>query len=153
MKGIVMYINHSIQKKQYFGLITFLILWIFFGRTQSNAQDTSWTFHPLPFQQGMLYDLNFVDDATGWAVGWDENAGTSVIVNTVDSGAVWILQNHPPQGALFGVHFMTADTGYAVGQANYGLVVVLKTTNGGITWQAQNVPPVRGFLEKVTFAN
>lgn len=89
---------------------------------------------------GQLYDVHFVEDAAcladvndckGWAVG----AGGSIL-NTVDGGENWNYLGIEPPYAFRGVHFIDANTGWAVGP---GVVdeSILYTDNGGGEWWFQ----------------
>jgi photosystem II stability/assembly factor-like uncharacterized protein len=86
--------------------------------------------------------VKFVDATHGWAVG-----RSSVIIATADGGRTWTQQlddslYSPPAdfrgdvGPLFGVDFIDAARGWAVGK-NGG---ILATTNGGASWRPQVAP-------------
>lgn len=97
------------------------------GTTWSGAPDTS--------NGTSLRDVELLDSSFGWAVGY----GGSVI-HTADGGATWSVQEiarweydssgdhtNPTQPTLHGVHFLDADTGWAVGEDG----TILVTHNGG----------------------
>ncbi len=72
-----------------------------------------------------LWDIEFYDENTGWAVGW-----SGIIFGTTDGGQTWTLQL-PGGPKHFGrVKFLDANVGWAAGgDAFYG-----RTTDGGNTW-------------------
>lgn len=87
-------------------------------------------------QDPILYDVQFVDRQNGWIVG-----EFGKIYHTADGGGTWVEQ----QGSLiggdlidaldlptfFGVHFLDASTGVAVGLEGR----IARTTDGGATWR------------------
>jgi photosystem II stability/assembly factor-like uncharacterized protein len=83
----------------------------------------------------VLYDLYFTNDTTGWAVG-----DNGLIIQTVDSGAHWTIQNSgdfsfvPGSDVLLeSVHFFNSDTGWVVGEQGK----ILVTNDGGTNWALQ----------------
>jgi len=96
----------------------------------SNAWGTSWTeVDPTTGPEG----LNSVCMATP-TVGYVVGSGATSILKTTDGGVTWSLKHTKYATDLWGVDFVSATTGYAVG--SYGAKpVVIKTTNGGRTWR------------------
>jgi len=88
------------------------------------------------------YDINelcMVDSSTGWAVGrahWDntQKRYRSTLLKTMDSGIHWEAIDNNHNDDLWDIHFINADSGWAVG--NSGLI--LHTKDGGINWLQQN---------------
>ena len=88
------------------------------------------------------YDINelcMVDSSIGWAVGrahWDniQKRYRSTLLKTVDSGVNWEAIDTNFTETLWDIHFVNADSGWAVG--NFGLI--LHTNDGGINWLRQN---------------
>ena len=74
-----------------------------------------------------FYDLNFINQNTGWVVG---NSGK--ILKTTNSGTNWIDQTFEIS-YLLSVCFVDANTGFTVGYNG----TILKTTNGGTNWITQ----------------
>ena len=89
-----------------------------------------------------LYDVHFVSETQGWAVG---NAvditpgldfgegGESLIVHTSDGGNTW----HRQHSGVFGkplrkVYFRSALEGWSIGEEG----VLIHTSDGGKTWQS-----------------
>ena len=91
-----------------------------------------------------FYDVFFIDENTGWAVGnaegnTPEETVESVIVHTADGGKTWQAQKsgvfeHPLQK----VQFVDALRGWIVGEGG----IILHTVDGGQTWvrQMSNTP-------------
>jgi photosystem II stability/assembly factor-like uncharacterized protein len=76
--------------------------------------------------QSYLYDLHFVSETTGWAVGQE---GT--ILKTSNGGNSWIQQNSGTATNLRSVFFLNDQLGWIGGQNG----IIIKTTNGGDDWQ------------------
>jgi len=83
----------------------------------------------------ILYDVQFVDEKTGWVVG-----EFGKIFHTADGGKTWHEQEQTLLGeevvdildlpTLFGLHFINAQTGVAAGLDGR----IVRTVNGGTTW-------------------
>lgn len=96
-----------------------------------------------------LYDLNFPTPAIGYAVGGNSSAPTigGVVYKTTDGGETWVSASTGLlPNTLFGVHFISADTGYVVGDGGY----IQITINGGASWATQ-ISPVTTTLNKIHF--
>ncbi|MCB0258441.1 MAG: glycosyl hydrolase, partial [Calditrichaeota bacterium] len=57
-----------------------------------------------------MYDIVFADGVNGWAVGQN---GT--ILHSGDGGESWSSQASGTSSRLYGIHFLSAETGFAVG--------------------------------------
>jgi photosystem II stability/assembly factor-like uncharacterized protein len=92
---------------------------------------TTWT--PDTLLGFNLNDIYFISADSGWAAGFD---GTNpVILRTDDSGQTWLPPLSIPSDAEpFGVNFVDARNGWAVGSRNTGGSMILATTDGGETW-------------------
>jgi photosystem II stability/assembly factor-like uncharacterized protein len=77
-----------------------------------------------------LYDVDFVNAETGWAVG---EQGT--VLSTVDGGRTWRSQRVGTR-LLSSVDFVDAEYGWAVEDGG----TVLATSDGGHTWSGQAMP-------------
>jgi len=87
---------------------------------RQNSGSTSW-----------LNSVYFVDDQTGWAVGyWD-----AAILKTEDGGETWISQTPLTSEGFNSVYFVNADTGWIFGR--YG--AMLKTVDSGVTWNLKEI--------------
>jgi photosystem II stability/assembly factor-like uncharacterized protein len=76
---------------------------------------------------GSMYDVDLVDQSTGYACGFGEAR------KTTDGGQTWVRQAIPLQGNLVGIDFVSATTGWVVGAEGS----VYKTTDGGSIWLRQ----------------
>ncbi|MBK7230087.1 MAG: T9SS type A sorting domain-containing protein [Ignavibacteriales bacterium] len=75
------------------------------------------------------WGLYFINSNTGWV-----GDGTSgYIKKTTDGGLTWDFYFTPTQSRIFGIKFIDASTGWAVGDNG----VILNTNNGGINWNLQ----------------
>lgn len=98
-----------------------------------------------------LFGADAVSTDGAWAVGEQ-----GLIVSTSDAGAHWTLQESGTLLTLYGVHFINAQVGFAVGGQPAGTNkftnVFVKTTTGGAAWEGKNVPPpLPGVLKAVRF--
>jgi len=83
-----------------------------------------------------LYDICFVDEYHGWAVG-----GKSTIIRTTDGGNTWERLDYTEEGFTFKcVEFVNVLTGYMIGDdwsaenPTY-TYKVLYTRDGGVSWE------------------
>lgn len=74
-----------------------------------------------------LYDVDFVDNEHGWAVGY---LGT--IIQTLNGGITWVEQNSGTTQTLNSIQFIDSNNGWASANGNNEIV---KTTDGGVTWE------------------
>lgn len=115
-------------------------------RTEDGG--TSWS--PVEIEaRGRLYDVDFVSEKLGYAVGYD------VMLRTHDGGASWRSVALPQSGWLASVSFATESIGFAVGgTANEPIAWV--TSNGGESWTSSldRLPAdMRSSLRHVSFLN
>ncbi len=89
-----------------------------------------------------LYEVDFVDERHGWAVGERRRPGTKaghyngVVLHTEDGGESWEVQSLPDDqdyGWLWGLDCVDVDHCWAAGR--YGRI--FHTADGGRTWQRQ----------------
>ncbi len=102
---------------------------------RSSDSGTSWLSKKtrMLFDSGLLYDVDFADNQNGWIVGWTgDNDAMELILNTSDGGENWDFQLSGANKDLKGVHFLNADTGWAVGSDG----TIIRTLNRGITWNS-----------------
>jgi plastocyanin len=117
------------------GLVLLLGIWLVGSAFTPSlvAQDTEWTLKPLPANVSYLDNLYFIDDETGWAVGYADDPGGAIILKTTNAGEDWTTQLTALDSEIISLHMADANTGYAVGMQAY------KTTNGGTDWVEQTV--------------
>jgi len=85
-----------------------------------------------------LYDIFFLNDASGWIVG---DCGT--ILHTVDGGNGWSVLHIGSFPALFSVVFKDDMEGWAVGQNGF----FLNTGDGGQSWRKVSVETEESFYK------
>jgi photosystem II stability/assembly factor-like uncharacterized protein len=105
-----------------------------------------------------LYDVDFVDENLGWAVG-----ANGTILHTSDGGTHWITQTLAISDELRSVVFVDANRGWAVsirpthydyrGEADRWQAGIWHTGNGGHTWIQQTVPGNASILHDVDFVD
>ncbi|MCW5200310.1 hypothetical protein VU07_00615 [Desulfobulbus sp. F4] len=110
--------------------------------------------HETPAQ---LFEVAFPDAMNGYAVGrvFNDDGISSIgkILITKDGGTtwnetIWLDDSGNPVSSFFGVSFVDADTGWAVGTED----TILRTINGGETWTLEwRVGPTARNLVGVAF--
>lgn len=97
------------------------------------SNDGGFTWNLVSFylnqNEGTLRDIYFLDDLRGITVGNTFDA-RGAISRSEDGGHTWATTLFPATEALYGVGFVTDETGYAVGAGG----MILKTTDGGQSW-------------------
>ena len=83
-----------------------------------------------------LYDVHFVNESTGFAVGWGADRG--VIGRTTNGGESWEIESVPGT-FIFSVDFTDELNGIVTGhEQSCVCALVLHTTDGGKTWNDDN---------------
>ena len=95
-----------------------------------------------------LYDIEFINDKTGWAVG---DAG--VVIKTTNGGVNWI--NIPnPSGQYGGLMWSICPVDSEVVYAVAGYDFIMKTSNGGSNWNIINSNPgINSAMQGLYFLN
>ena len=98
----------------------------------SNSSLSQW-FEVNPVPDGnRLYDMSFINDSTGWIVGW-----WGLIMKTTNTGLKWIKQTSGTTQHLTTVHFENENVGWCAGESG----IVLKIEDSGESWNiVSNLP-------------
>ncbi len=96
------------------------------GHVLLSDDGQNWTQVVSPVSR-MLTAVYFVNEQTGWAVGYD-----LAIIKTNDGGETWALQNHDAEQGwpFYNVFFINAQRGFAMGERG----TLMVTDNGGSSW-------------------
>jgi len=111
--------------------IIYTILIFFFSMQAANSQ---WVQQSSGTDQN-LYDVEFINEKTGWAVG-----DGGVVIKTTNAGTNWVnLPNPSPSLSpnLWSVEPIDSNIVYITS----GKDLIIKTTNGGINWDVLNYCP------------
>ena len=113
--------------------------WIVGNGTILNTLDggNNWNEQTAPWNLGQLTSVSFLDENTGWCVGWYEP-----ILKTTDGGQNW-KANTPEYYYLRDSYFLNKDYGWVAGtiwmddslQHSHMYGHILRTTNGGESWE------------------
>ena len=107
--------------------IVFVFAFLLTISFQINAQ---WFWqNPLPMSES-FYDVTFIDENNGWAVG---NSGA--ILRSTDGGLNWVILDYVTDESLKAIDFSDINNGWIVGRQGS----VLKTTDGGLTWNIDSL--------------
>ena len=109
-----------------------LVLLFLFATISLFAQNNTYNWvnpSPAPY---MLYDIFFLNDLDGWAVG-----EFSTVIKTTNGGLSWQPVSIPLRSELSKVYFTDEKNGWIIGgdPAVPSWGAILKTTNGGVTWK------------------
>ena len=110
----------------------------------SHHADAQWVAQNSGTNQN-LYDIEFLNDRTGWAVG---DAG--VVIKTTNGGADWINVPNPSiqyGGLMWDIHPVDSEVVYAVA----GYDFIMKTSNGGNNWSVLSGRLVSGTAFKSVY--
>ena len=98
-----------------------------------------------------IMDLHFINDKTGWAVGFNGS-----VIKTSNGGVNWVSYNINSDYQLSLVRFVNEKYGFAGGFKFDGdlLPHLFRTTDGGITWTISfQVFGTSGVLRSINFIN
>jgi photosystem II stability/assembly factor-like uncharacterized protein len=96
----------------------------------------------LVLEDVVLYDVDWPDAQHGVIAG-----EFATFLATSDGGATWEKRDLPTEKTIFGVHFATADEGWAVGIDG----LVLHTTDAGRSWEVQHGNPQPATIDELAF--
>ncbi len=104
-----------------------IILLFIIIQISSQFADAQWIQQNSGTNQN-LYDIEFLNENTGWAVG---DAG--VVTKTTNGGTTWMNIPNPSAqygGLMWSIHPVDSEVVYAVA----GYDFIMKTSNGGLNW-------------------
>ena len=116
--------------------------------TSSSSGGRYWEETSTPVSMGELHGLDFVDTQTGWAVGYDQETHTGMILHTEDAGGVWEAQQISVTGVISAVDFLDKDIGWAISSDT-----ILHTVDGGEHWEPESVDVAPSELQDVFLLN
>ena len=106
--------------------------WVAVNSTVSSTSDggDNWLYS-VPTGDA-VYDVFFIDQTTGWAVG-----DGPALMRSTNGGKNWSPPDSQDPGAPppFAVHFADANNGWAAGAGGY----VFTTSDGGLSWSLRSV--------------
>ena len=99
-----------------------------------------------------LYDIDFVNQDVGWAVGGDIG-WSSIIKKTTDAGRTWLTQIPPiSYWAFFSCDFISEDEGWiGANKWDYPCDAMLYTKDGGSSWTNQLLPDSNSYISSIFF--
>lgn len=115
---------------------------------ETSNGGTTWVQHLFPTIDS-FWDIRFVDQSTGYVVGFDLFARTGVIYRTTNSGADWLpIAMAPDTTLLEGIRFApSSNTGIVYGEvlrsdslSGHLVPTIATTTDGGVSWVFQEIP-------------
>jgi photosystem II stability/assembly factor-like uncharacterized protein len=102
----------------------------------SEDAGETWAFATPPPQLGSTYEIEFFDDALGFAGGAMQPSSPARICRTTDGGASWTSHTLSTQfGWVHGIAIVDASTQFAVTYGGDGNNKAYRTTDGGSTWE------------------
>jgi len=119
------------------------------GEKTVEAQESDWQEIPLP--SGIhFYDLVFLDENAGWAVGQKDQTN-GVLFHTTDGGKTWSEQSSGVAGAIL-TNFTWVDpmNGFIIGFDQAGKSFLMRTSDGGQTWQVITPANITGQIFSLT---
>ena len=108
-----------------------IILIVFILQTSSQLAVAQWIQQNSGTNQN-LYDIEFINDKTGWAVG-----DSGVVIKTTNGGINWVNIVNP--APLFNPNLWSvAPIDSNIVYITSGKDLIIKTTNGGMNWSVLN---------------
>ena len=111
-----------------------IILLLFITNCFLHISEAQWIQQNSGTNQN-LYDIEFINEKTGWAVG---DAG--VVIKTTNGGTNWINVPNPSiqyGGLMWAIQPIDSEVVYAVA----GYDFIMKTTNSGVNWNVLSGRP------------
>ncbi|MCR8556177.1 T9SS type A sorting domain-containing protein [Mucilaginibacter sp. BJC16-A38] len=102
----------------------------------------TWTSSPSLNPAGWFFQIQFINNTTGFAV------GANSIVKTTDQGLTWTYIYSQPDSYLTAIHMFDESNGLAAGLKG----LILQTSDGGKTWKTLTTAIV-GDIQYLCFVN
>ncbi len=119
----------------------------YFGTVLKTTDGETWEVM-LTGQPYHLFEVHFLDELTGFAVGELASTISPVLIRTDDGGETWEevhLPAHPNGGyGLYTIQFIDDRTGFATGAgmgSAWAFAAILATFDGGETWHVDPYSP------------
>ncbi len=97
-------------------------------------------------QEWHFQGIDFIDQVTGWATGWDSNYEYNLILKTVDGGESWTVQQKVKNVYFFAPQVL-GDSVVIVGSST----MILKSVTGGSEWTDISPSGTNLYLSSVYF--
>jgi len=102
------------------------------------------TFTRIRYNSGLLTNIQFINDQTGWVTGYIDSS-LSAILRTSNSGLNWVIIPITSNGAVTNIFFMNANTGWLSKlRPPQETNSIYKSTNGGLNWTIPSPLPDSG---------
>ena len=113
-----------------------------------NSVNESWNSVVSPTNQWLM-DVAFIDDVSGWAVGWNGTVLKYTDGNNWESTSITGISDDK----LYGVAFSDNNHGVILGYSSDNEAFVYATRNGGTSWSKVMLPSVDFIPRAVTFGD
>jgi|GEM_PF-6352045 len=101
----------------------------------SSNGGNNWIFQPISNGNLILYDIQMIDDNTGFIVG-----SQGSFLKTSNGGNNWEVSSIPTPNRVTALNFANANTGWVFGIDS----ALFKTTNAGVNWVRQKATFLNG---------
>lgn len=126
-----------------------VLAWIFTAcEADDNSVNGSWSSAVSPTNQWIM-DVFFIDDVSGWAVGWNGTVLKYTDENNWESTSITGISDDK----LYGVAFSDNNHGVMTGYSSGNEAFVYATRNGGTSWSEVTLPVVDFIPRTVTFGD
>jgi photosystem II stability/assembly factor-like uncharacterized protein len=121
----------------------------------------NWVTQTVSGKNSDFRDVFFIDEKTGWLVGYTGGRFGSKLYHTSDSGKTWqLLPTAINQGYLNSIYFLNEREGWACGEAwtddanaNAGKGILLHTVDGAQSWQSTFTKDDEPFFDRIWFVD
>lgn len=119
----------------------------------------TWLIQAISGKNSDFRDVFFINEKTGWLVGYTGGQFNNLLYRTDDGGKTWkSIQTNIQQTHLTSLYFLNEKDGWACGEpwsngskVDSGKGVLLHTTDGGQSWQSVFTTDVDGFFDRIQF--
>lgn len=94
----------------------------------SSDAGNNWTFQPITDPNLILYDIQMLDENTGFITG-----SNGSFLKTTNGGSSWNISTIPTNKRVVSLSFINENTGWVLGTDS----VLFKTTDSGLSWEKQ----------------
>ncbi|MFT4030957.1 MAG: YCF48-related protein [Siphonobacter sp.] len=83
-----------------------------------------------------LLDITFINETTGFIIGYDSERARGILLETQDGGQTWTVKKEGSDFEPQSINFPSSSVGYLLN----GATSILKTQDGGNSWQSMLLP-------------
>lgn len=125
----------------------------------SSDGGKTWLVQTISGKNSDFRDIFFINEKTGWLVGYASGQFNNLLYRTDDGGKTWShIQTNIDRTYLTSLYFLDEKEGWASAEAwsngnesDTGKAVLMRTTDGGKSWESTFMTSDQPFFDRIRF--